>query len=190
MPATSYNELRNIASRLGFISAIDRWQIKEAVSLLAQLQARDELIALAIRLDATTFTESDMLDNLRRTVHEAAIDPAYLILEVTGTTAFADVEKADRFVDDLPIDYLRLGADLLRNVVDSELDQEMVRFWIRMARVLKVETIAYGVHTEATRAMLQTLGVNYGVGRRFGRPRLASTLLREPGGGARHSKAA
>jgi EAL domain-containing protein (putative c-di-GMP-specific phosphodiesterase class I) len=53
-----------------------------------------------------------------------------------------------------------------------------VRLFVRMARVLHIETVADGVTDEAARNVLKSLGVGSGIGPAFGRARPVAALLK------------
>ena len=61
----------------------------------------------------------------------------------------------------LPLDYLKIDSGFVRAMDASERDRIVVRAIAELARALGLGVIAEGVETEAQRAMLADLGVDY-----------------------------
>ncbi len=88
-----------IAERAGLMPALDNWVIGHAVGMLARLRNLDPQFQLEVNLSGLSIgdpqTEQVIIDSLRR----HSVDPAALILEITETTAVADVQVAREFAE-------------------------------------------------------------------------------------------
>jgi ammonium transporter, Amt family len=71
----------------------------------------------------------------------------------------------------LPVRYLKIDIDFVRDVARSRRDMFVVRTIVALAGDFGQQTIAEGVEDEATAAVLHDLGVTYAQGYLYGRPR-------------------
>jgi EAL domain-containing protein (putative c-di-GMP-specific phosphodiesterase class I) len=70
----------------------------------------------------------------------------------------------------LPVDYLKIDIQFIRNLLHDEDDQQVVRAIIGVASQFGIETIAEGVEDEATLEKLRRMGVDFAQGYHIGRP--------------------
>ena len=128
-------------------------------------------------------------------MRESGVDPVNLVLEVTETTAVANIPRAQQFaarlaelgcrfaLDDfgagfgsfyylkhLPFDLLKIDGEFVRSCTTSPTDQLLVRAAVDIARGLGKKTIAEYVGDDATVELLRELGVDYAQGFHIGRP--------------------
>ena len=205
----------SIAERTGLIRAIDRWVIHQAVALIARTQdsatahaefgrAADELrrTAFSVNLSAKALTDPEMPPLIARKLAESGVSPDRLIIEITETSAIADMGQARQFVaelkrlgcrfalDDfgvgfssfyylkqLPVDYIKIDGSFIRNLTHDMDDQYLVRAIVEVARGLGKQTVAEFVGDEATVHLLRTFGVDHVQGYFIGRPRPLPNLL-------------
>jgi EAL domain-containing protein (putative c-di-GMP-specific phosphodiesterase class I) len=74
------------------------------------------------------------------------------------------------YLKTLPVDYLKIDLDFIRNLHQSEEDQEIVRAIITSAQALGLKVIAEGVETQAAFKWLQAEGCGYAQGFYFAKP--------------------
>ncbi len=180
------------AERFGFIHAIDRWVVRQAVGLLAAGGGRP----LSINLSGESVVgDPTLLALIEAEVAQAKIDPALLIFEVTETAAIANMAEARQFamalrelgcglaLDDfgtgfgsfyylkhLPVDYLKLDGEFIQNLPRSSVDEHMVRAIVEVAAGLGIKTVAESVSDDDTIRLLERLGVDYAQGFHIGEP--------------------
>jgi len=181
------------AEQEGLIGEVDRWVMQEAARLLRRLGRETALhVDVHINLSGQSISRPDLVAALRGL-------PSWdgrLVLEVTETTAIADLEEAHRYmlefkalgckfaVDDfgvgysslyhltrLPFDFLKLDGSLIRELAHRAADQVVVRHVVRAAEELGLEVVAEQVEDEETLALLREMGVHYAQGYHIGRPR-------------------
>jgi EAL domain-containing protein (putative c-di-GMP-specific phosphodiesterase class I) len=70
----------------------------------------------------------------------------------------------------LPVQYLKIDIDFVRDVTRSQRDMFVVRAIVALANDFGQQTIAEGVENEHTADVLRSLGVTYAQGCLFGRP--------------------
>jgi PAS domain S-box-containing protein len=178
-----------IAERHGHITEIDQWVVRQAVELAASGRP------VEVNLSAASVGDPETLATIRALLRESGADPSLLVFEVTETALMADVERGRAFaaalrdlgcrfaLDDfgtgygtftylkhLPIDYLKIDMEFVRDLTCNEADQRLLRVIVSVARELGKQTIAEGVEDEATLVRLRELGVDHAQGFHLGRP--------------------
>jgi EAL domain-containing protein (putative c-di-GMP-specific phosphodiesterase class I) len=82
------------------------------------------------------------------------------------------------YLKHLPLDYLKIDGEFVRDLPSSATDQMILRSIVQMARGLGKQTIAEFVGNEETVELLREYGVDYAQGYHVGPPRPISTLPR------------
>lgn len=191
------SEFLPVAERRGAIGDIDRWVTQQAVELAAAGHA------VEINLSALSVGDEQLLSTIHQSLARSGADPSLLVFEVTETALMADVNKGRRFAADLralgcrlalddfgtgygtltylkhiPIDYIKIDIEFVRDLLDSPQDQRLVQSIVMMARTLGKKTTAEGVEDEGTLRRLRELGVDFAQGYHIGRPAsLAASLV-------------
>ncbi len=178
-----------VAERYGLIGEIDRWVIGEAARR-AGSGSRVEA-----NLSARSIGNFDLLSLIQRELQAAGADPADLVFEITETALMDNAEDGEAFaqglsaigcqiaLDDfgtgfgsftylktLPIDYLKIDVDFVRDLARSEANQHLVRAIVGLARDFGYQTIAEGVEDAEALAILKEFGVDFAQGNYLGAP--------------------
>jgi diguanylate cyclase (GGDEF)-like protein/PAS domain S-box-containing protein len=189
------------AERFGLVGGIDRWVTQQAVRLIAAHNREGRELTLEVNLSGMTMGDTRFPEEVRRQLTSSGIDPASLIFEVTETAAVADIEQARRFaqslsdvgcrfaLDDfgsgyasfyylkhLPISYLKIDGEFVRELPRSRTDQLIVRALVEVCEGLGIKTIAEFVTDQATMDMVRELGVDFAQGYHLGKPEPVSAL--------------
>jgi diguanylate cyclase (GGDEF)-like protein/PAS domain S-box-containing protein len=189
------------AERFGLIGGIDRWVTQQAVRLVAAHNKEGRELTLEVNLSGKTMGDARFPDVVKRELTSSGIDPASLIFEVTETAAVADIEQARLFaqslsrlgcrfaLDDfgsgyasfyylkhLPISYLKIDGEFVRQLPTSNTDQLIVRALVEVCEGLGIKTIAEFVTDQQTMDMVRDLGVDFAQGYHLGRPTPVSAL--------------
>lgn len=189
------------AERFGLIGGIDRWVTQQAVRLVAAHHREGRDLTLEVNLSGKTMGDPKFPEEVRRDLTSSGIDPASLIFEVTETAAVADMEHARSFaealtqmgcrfaLDDfgagyasfyylkhLPISYLKIDGEFVRDLPGSRTDQLIVRALVEVCEGLGIETVAEFIEDEETLEMVRELGVDYAQGFHLGKPEPVSGL--------------
>ena len=147
------------AERFGLIGGIDRWVTQQAVRLIAAHNAEGRELTLEVNLSGQTMGDARFPDEVQAELTSSGIDPASLIFEVTETAAVADMDHARLFakslarvgcrfaLDDfgagyasfyylkhLPISYLKIDGEFVKELPHSRTDQLIVRAMVESAR--------------------------------------------------------
>ena len=191
------------ARRAGLIHAIDRWVVRRALRLLAALP--DE-VTLEVNLSPEAIHDSELPALIDQELATTPIDPARLILEITGQAAADDLESARtlakrvralgcrfalddfrstfgsfRLMKDLPLDYLKLDGELVGSLAESRTSQLIVKALVEVATGTSTKTVAVFVSDEDTLGLLRQQGVDFAQGYTVGRPRPVAEIW--PGAG-------
>jgi PAS domain S-box-containing protein len=178
-----------VAEQYGLIAEIDRWVVVQAIRLAARGQR------LEVNLSAATISHLDLLPLIERELREAHADPSNIVFEITETALMHNIEAGEIFargltaigcqlaLDDfgtgfgsftylkrLPITYLKVDVDFVRDLATNRDNQYLVRAIVGLARDFGYQTIAEGVEDAETLTLLKEYGVNYAQGFHLGRP--------------------
>jgi diguanylate cyclase (GGDEF)-like protein len=179
------------AERSGLIAEIDRWVITEATKLAARGAA------VGINLSAASAGDPRVLQLIERQLRRQVAEPGNLVFEITETAVMQDMDRATPFaerlvalgcrfsLDDfgtgfasftylkrLPVQYLKIDIEFVRDVARSQRDMFVVRAIVALANDFGQQTIAEGVENRYTADVLRDLGVTYAQGYLFGRPQV------------------
>jgi diguanylate cyclase (GGDEF)-like protein/PAS domain S-box-containing protein len=190
------------AERFGLIQDIDRWVVQAAVGLLAEGGPAEGLdLLVEVNLSGRSVGDPELPALIEGLLSTTGVDAANLIFEVTETAAIANMEEARAFaerlssvgcrfaLDDfgagfgsfyylkyLPLAYLKIDGDFVRNLPESPIDQRVVRAMVDVARGLGMKTIAEFVQDAETLELLRRFGVDYGQGYHIARPKPVEAL--------------
>jgi len=178
------------AERYHLIGELDRWMIREVVSLLGQLpDTHDRIDQVAINLSAVSIREPGLAQFVADTLREHGVPGRLLCFEITETEAIVNLQSASEFMhnlnrlgcrfalDDfgsgfasftylrqLPFDTIKIDGMFVRDMDADPVHGGMVRSMTEMARLLKKPVVAEFVETEAVAGLLRELGVDWAQG--------------------------
>jgi diguanylate cyclase (GGDEF)-like protein/PAS domain S-box-containing protein len=180
------------AERYGLIAEIDRWVVSQALALV---DSDSENMTYSVNLSGGSMGDQQLLALIEKGIRDRGIDPSRLIFEVTETVAIADIDAARHFTDALhragctaalddfgsgfgsfyylkylPIDYVKIDGDFVRQLPDNKSDCLLVKAIVDVARGLGKRTIAEHVSSEQAMVLLREYGVDYGQGFHLGHP--------------------
>jgi diguanylate cyclase (GGDEF)-like protein/PAS domain S-box-containing protein len=187
------------AERFGLIQSIDRWVVTRAIRLMGEQLAQGRELRLEVNLSGRSVDDRELPGLIQRELAATSVNPDNLILEITETAVISNMDEARRFaetltrvgcrfaLDDfgagfgsyyylkhLPLHYLKIDGDFIRNLPHSMTDQLMVKAMVQVAQGLGMKTIAEWVGSEETVLFLRQYGVDLAQGFHIGKPRPAS----------------
>ncbi len=173
------------AERHGHIRAITRWVTAAALEAAGQFGDIDATFRLYFNLSAVDFTDSPIVDELRR-ARRAGAKLTNVGVELTETAAMQDLGAAARTVrslqelgvrvaiDDfgtgysglallkrLPVDLIKIDRSFVSEVLHGGRDAAIADTVIAGGRRLGYETVAEGVESEEQLAWLRSRGCRY-----------------------------
>ena len=181
------------AERYGLMPRLDRWVVTRA---LAWLASQPGVVGMyAVNLSGQALADRRFHGFVREALATAGVAPERLCVEITETSAIADLDAAARFLrglrglgcraalDDfgtglasftylkrLPLDFVKVDGSFVRGVGTAGVDREVVRAVQAVAGALGVATVAECVENQACLEQLRDLGVDYAQGWAVGRP--------------------
>jgi diguanylate cyclase (GGDEF)-like protein len=184
-----------VAERMGLIHSIDLWVVDEAINFLAELPAEMAHISLAINLSSVAFQDESLLPAIKEKLELTWVDAKRLTFEITETAAVDNFEQTREMImkiralgcqfalDDFgagfcsfnylktfPVDFVKIDGQFIRNLLNDETDQVLVKSMTEIAAKLGKKTIAEFVETPEIISKLLEMGIDYGQGYVFGKP--------------------
>jgi EAL domain-containing protein (putative c-di-GMP-specific phosphodiesterase class I) len=188
------------AEKSGKILEIDRWVLRESIKMLGEVAA---IPALAVNISGRSFGEPRLPQYIAEQLRHHGVAPRRLLVELTETSAVADLHDAQRFIealrqtgcrvslDDfgtgfssfaylkyLQVDSVKIDGLFIRNLPSDYENQLFVKAIVSVARGLHKTTIAECVEDDETLAMLKAFGVDQVQGYYFERPHADHALLK------------
>ncbi|HWX97774.1 MAG TPA: EAL domain-containing protein [Solirubrobacteraceae bacterium] len=177
------------AERNGTVTAVDEWVFEQATTIATGGRP------VAVNVSAQTIGRSSFVDVVEGALERSGVAPSLITFEITETAVVADIVAATRFaerleaigcnfaLDDfgtgyaallylkhLPISYLKIDVDFVRDLVENRRSRGVVSGVVALAAGFGLRTIAEGVENAATLALLRELGVDLAQGFHLGRP--------------------
>jgi diguanylate cyclase (GGDEF)-like protein/PAS domain S-box-containing protein len=150
---------------------------------------------VAINAAAAEFRRGDFADKLLERLHEAALPPSLLQVEVTETVFLGrgaeSVERALKVLsgagvgialDDFgtgyaslshlkqfPVDLIKIDRSFVRDLEEDPDDAAIIDAVVNLGRSLGIRTVAEGVENERQHGFITSLGCDYGQGFLYGK---------------------
>ena len=187
------------AERYNLMPGIDRWVIRHVFAAIAQgafgSSDHGEGRMIAINLSGASLSDDGLLEFIRATRDEFGIAFSEVCFEITETVAISNLSRATHLIrelrtlgcrfalDDfgsglssfaylknLPVDYIKIDGGFVKDIVIDPIDRAMVEAIHQIGKIMKIQTIAEWVENEATRALLEEIGVDFAQGFHIGKP--------------------
>ena len=198
-----------LAELTGLIIAFGPWVLRTAC---AQTRAWQEAghaeVGVAVNISARQFQHPDLVAQVKRALDETKLEPRFLELEITETSAMHGVQMAIHTLRELkalgvriaiddfgtgysslsylrrfPIDTLKIDRIFISEITHDPDDAAIATAVIALAHTLKLRVVAEGVETAEQLAFLTARGCQHAQGFLFGAPRPAeecASLLEAP----------
>src|SRR5882762_7311947 len=194
------------AVRYQLMPTVDRWVVHRACDLLGEHSASvgEDIARFAINLSGQSLQDESFLEFVIAEIKASHLPPGVLCFELTETATIGNLVKAQNFMrrlqdlgcqfalddfgtgvsslaylKDLSVNYLKIDGSFVRDAITNSRSESMIKAIAQLAKVMCMETIAEYVETDALRARMADLGVDYGQGFAMGRAQPLEELLRE-----------
>jgi EAL domain-containing protein (putative c-di-GMP-specific phosphodiesterase class I) len=196
----------SFAEETGIIVPMGAWVLREACQQARRWQrAATEPIFVSVNLAARQVSTPGIVDDIKRTLEDAALAPELLQLELTETAAMGTTGEPLRAlqrlaelgvrisIDDfgtghsniaylrqLPVHGLKLAGSFvegLRTEQADPVDEHIVSSLVDMAHALGLSVTAEGIEVKAQADRLRRLGCDLGQGYFYARPVAADDVL-------------
>jgi diguanylate cyclase (GGDEF)-like protein/PAS domain S-box-containing protein len=202
------SEFISLAEVTGLIIPFGPWILRTACAQTHEWQeAGHAELGVAVNLSARQFQHPDLVAQVRRALEETKLEPAFLELEITESSAMhgeAAVHSLRELkalgvritIDDFgtgysslsylrrfPIDTLKIDRSFIADITHDPDDAAIATAVIALAHTLKLRVVAEGVETDEQVAFLSARRCDHAQGFLFGAPLPAegsSGLLETP----------
>lgn len=200
-----------VAERSGLIAHVGWWTMERASRQILDWHQRfptDPPVAVMVNIPGRQFSEPELVPSVHRILEETGLAAEHLHLEITETSAMADLDRSMKtlhelkelgvhlHVDDFgtgysslsylhrfPVDSLKVDRSFVMNMGESPENLAIVQTVVALARSLGLSVIVEGIETEEQLALVQGMGCDYGQGWLFSKalePTQVEEVLRDP----------
>lgn len=181
---------------------IDRWVIENTFKWVAANKRRlTRLSSFSINVSAQSLSDEETLSFVLNQFTRSRLPAGKVLFEVTETPAIQSLSNAENFIlvlkeygcrlllDDfgtghssysylkhLPIDYVKIDGMFIKDIVENENDQTIVKSINEVGHFMGKKTIAEYVGNAQILEHLRSIGVDYGQGFAIEKPHLLVDL--------------
>ena len=199
----SPKEFIAVAEQSGLIVPLGNRILDRSFAALASW--RDARPGLVLRLGVNVTTrqmrDGDLVEQIEQLLRRYAIDPSWLILELTESVMIDDLGPAITAmrelremgvgfaVDDfgtgysslsylrrLPVDVVKIDRSFVQELTTDPTARDLVEAIIQLSRTLRLDSLAEGVETDEQRAILRSMGCGFAQGHLFSSPLPGSVI--------------
>jgi diguanylate cyclase (GGDEF)-like protein len=185
------------AERYKLMPQIDRWVVSTTLARLGEIheQVKDGKAIFSINLSGQSLSDDDIFEFIDEELRENDVPAEATCFEVTESAAVSNLEKAQKFIDELrdrgcsislddfgaglssfaylknfKVDALKIDGSFIRDITDNRISESMVAAITQVAKVMELQTVAEYVESEETRKLIAELGVDFAQGHAIGKP--------------------
>jgi diguanylate cyclase (GGDEF)-like protein/PAS domain S-box-containing protein len=196
------------AERFHMASRIDRWVVREVFEWMATHKTSlSHVVTVSVNLSGLSIADLDFHRYVLELIEAFEFDHHKLCFEITETAAITNLSDARLFfesmraygvrfaLDDfgsgvssfgylksLPVDYLKIDGQFIRDLEEDLVDQATVRCISEVSKITGKKTVAEFVETEAVETLLREIGIDYAQGFLRHRPVALDTIFDLPVG--------
>ena len=181
------------AERFGLMAEFDRQMIKKVAQVLAVQQ--DPNLVFSLNLSEQFIEEESILEFLKGIITEYHVSPKHFIFEISEQHVIRNIDKLKaiipaltalkyrfaiddfgagfsscNYIQQLPVHFLKIDSSLIENITAKHINRLTVRFIVKVATSLNMQTIAKFVSNQDSISLLQELGVDYAQGNFIAEP--------------------
>ena len=181
-----------VAEEIGLIDRLSQQIIRAA---LAEAAHWDERLKISVNISPSQLADGLLAERLMRLIEETGFAPERLVIEITESSLFADIDMARSIVtalkshgirlalDDfgtgfsslahlrsLPFDMIKIDRSFLANIHSNRESLAIIRAVSTLANALGVPVCIEGIEDEMARAAVLRLGCEVAQGWYFGKP--------------------
>ncbi len=190
------------AERFGLMPQIDAWVLRNAIRRLSELRVSQPHAVFTVNISGQTLdTNNNIRVQLRDWLHEFRVDPSALVLEITETSAIANLDGARKLIlelqelgcrfalDDfgagfssfhhlkyLPVDFIKIDGQFVQSLATSDTDRAIVASINEIAHAFGKHTVAEYVEDARILDVLKHCGVDYAQGYFISKPQSSPVL--------------
>ena len=195
-----------VAERYGLSVRLDRWVVRQAFAMIAASRfAHDPDHRFTLNLSGHSIDDHRLLDFIIDQLDESGLSPGCICFEITETAAISDIVAAKEFIGrlreigcefalddfgsghssflylrDLPVDYLKIDGELVRDIASDPVSLAFVRTIEGVGRLMGRKTIAEYVQSREIHDAIVDIGCDYAQGYWVGCPVPLADVLGRP----------
>jgi EAL domain-containing protein (putative c-di-GMP-specific phosphodiesterase class I) len=183
------------AERYDLIGAIDRWVIREALSVVARAGRLDPHTHIHLNLSAASIGDASFVVHVLEALEASGVAPEILVFEITETALVSNMAVAATTVgrlremgcqialDDFgaglssfnylrqfPVDMVKIDGSFVHNMTVNAVDRYIVKSIHQIAEELGAHTVAEFVEDQATFELVSSMGITFAQGYAIHRP--------------------
>lgn len=185
------------AERFNLMFDLDIWVVGAAFRQLARLwkERPEDPRIFTINLSGQSLDHPDLEFVIQDLQQRNAVNPHRICFEITETSVIANMDRALELMDKLrrrgflfalddfgtglssfaylkklPVDYLKIDGEFVRDILADPVDKAMVDTIQRIGGVLGMTTVAESIENAETCQLLTAMGISYGQGYHLARP--------------------
>ncbi len=191
-----------VAEQTGLIDPLTDWVLATALTQLRRWDHLGVRVDVAVNVSARNLTSAGFATRVLDALAASGLPARRLVLEVTETAVFSDVEKATRelhrlrdagirislddfgqgstslgYLGRLPLTELKIDRHFVTDMATESGNAAIVRSLIDLTHNLGMSVVAEGVEDECTLALLRHGGCDVAQGFVFARPMGASAVI-------------
>ncbi|MDF3035886.1 MAG: hypothetical protein K0S28_1160 [Paucimonas sp.] len=176
------------AERYGLLASIDRWVVRQTLGMDPSLLP-DDAALIAVNISGTSLADGDFQDFLKEELRASRIPVNRLCIEISEAAAISNLHRSialmqmlrslgcscalDEFgsslsslahLKSLPVDYLKINGSLTKNLTNDPVDYATLESIHRIAKVMKIRTIAKFVENYEALPHLRRIGIDFAQG--------------------------
>ncbi len=184
------------AERFNIMQEIDQWVVNRTVEHIKN-QDKSHTEMYFVNLSGNSLSDDHFLNAIETKLIEENVPGERLCFEVTETAAIANLNKTIIFIErlrrlkcsfalddfgcglssfsylkEIPLDFLKIDGSFVRNILNDELDEAIVRASHHISKAAKLKTIAEFVENQEIRQRMKEIGVDFVQGWELGKPEL------------------
>lgn len=175
------------AERFHMMTRIDRWVVKEVFTWVEKnVEQLAHIELISINLSGQSLNNKTFHQHIKNLVETASFDQAKICFEITETVAITNISDTIDFLNllkqygvkfslddfgsgvssfgyikNLPVDYLKIDGQFIKDINDNEIGQATVRCMVDIAKITNKKTIAEWVENTEVESVLKEMGVDY-----------------------------
>jgi EAL domain-containing protein (putative c-di-GMP-specific phosphodiesterase class I) len=190
-----------IAEENGLILTLGRWVLENACAQAVIWHKRGFPLNMSVNVSARQLERAEFVQEVREALHENAMDPAMLTLEITETVLMRNPDTTAKLLNELkalgvriavddfgtgysslaylrqfPVDSLKIDRTFITGLELSSEAHALTHTLIQLGKALGLQTLAEGVEHHDQVRELQREGCDLAQGFLFARPLTANAI--------------
>jgi diguanylate cyclase len=186
-----------LAEETGLIVPIGLWIVEESCKAFVRFQQTEHNFSfISINLSGRQFVPFDLVSNIKEIFEKNFIDPKKIKFEITESILMSNPLKTASILNDLkalgvkiaiddfgtgyssfsylhrfPIDTLKIDRAFISTMVENSKSFEIVKSLCILAKSIGMTIVAEGIESEREHQLLIDMGVDYGQGYFYSKPK-------------------